>query len=452
MNSIQGGLSVRLLAGLVGIFFLQWLLVGFAVQRVAENYVLSRLEHDAESLLVALSFAPEGHVRSLDPTRLNPVYNYPFSGHYFHLSLPDVVLRSRSLWDQELDLADGDLSAEHHLHKLGPEEQRLLVVVRRYRKRGVPISVVVAEDLTSIERDVASFRLQYAVLSLGMLALLVVLLRLTVRRGLRPLTQAQANLVRLEQGEVKALDEAVPIEIQPLVREINRLVRITSERLTRSRNALGNLAHALKTPLTVLKQLVAEDTLQADPDLRHRLERQMDMIQAQMERQLRRARLAGDATPGSRFAVDEELTGLVDALVHLYREKDLDIQCQVPPGSTFAGDREDMLELLGNLLDNACKWAQRRVRVIVEKGADLAFSVDDDGPGVPSQALSELTRRGVRVDESTAGHGLGLGIAHAIVRYYGGSMAFGSSAALGGFQVQVRLPVKGSASGTETRA
>ncbi len=446
MNSIQGGLTVRLLGSLVAVFLFQWLLVSYAIHRVAENYVLSRLEHDAESLLVALSITGED-APTVDTTRLNPVYYRPFSGHYYHVILPQTALRSRSLWDEDLDLGSEPLARDQHRHTPGPQGQHLLVLVRRYRKQGVPVTVALAEDLTPIERDILGFWTRYALLTFAMLAVLVILQRRTVRRALRPLAQAQANLAHLDRGQIKELDENVPAEIRPLVREINWLVRITGERLTRSRNALGNLAHALKTPLTVLTQLTKDKTLQADPDLVRRLEKQTDTLRDLTERQLRHARLAGEGTPGACFAVAAELSDLIEALEHIYQEKRLDIQSQIPSGLTFAADREDMLELTGNLLDNACKWARDTVRVSVESDHDFKFKVEDDGPGAPPEALSRLTQRGVRLDESTDGHGLGLAIACDIVQHYGGTMRFGRSELLGGFLVQLHLPAAERGSG-----
>jgi signal transduction histidine kinase len=124
----------------------------------------------------------------------------------------------------------------------------------------------------------------------------------------------------------------------------------------------------------------------------------------------------------------------------IYRERDLDIRFHVPQGARFPGDREDLLELLGNLLDNACKWARHRVALTVEQGSDLSFRIEDDGPGCPPELLDELARRGVRVDESTAGHGLGLAIVRDIVVSYGGTIRFGRSASLG-FEVDVALPL-----------
>jgi signal transduction histidine kinase len=160
-----------------------------------------------------------------------------------------------------------------------------------------------------------------------------------------------------------------------------------------------------------------------------------------LERQLGRARLAGGASPGQRTELAREVAQLVRALRTIYRDKELDIRCEIPPKTVFPGDREDLLELLGNLMDNACKWARQRVRVRAGMAADLSLVVEDDGPGCPEEMLSELARRGARVDESTAGHGLGLSIVRDVVDGYGGRLQFGRSPFLGGFQVQVSIPL-----------
>jgi signal transduction histidine kinase len=214
------------------------------------------------------------------------------------------------------------------------------------------------------------------------------------------------------------------------------------DRLERSRSALGNLAHALKTPLTVLVQLEDSETVRQQPQLRQQLTEQTGTIRQIIDRQLKRARLAGVSTPGLMFEPGREFEGLVTILKQIYGERGLEIELDIPPDKSFAGDREDMLELFGNLLDNACKWASSRVLVTVSDAPGLEVSVEDDGPGCPPELREQLSQRGRRLDESTAGHGLGLAIVRDIVEYYQGTMEFGQSDKLGGFRVDVALPGK----------
>jgi signal transduction histidine kinase len=171
------------------------------------------------------------------------------------------------------------------------------------------------------------------------------------------------------------------------------------------------------------------------------LRQQLQHIRALTERELKRARIAGGGAPGQRVLLDREVADLIATLHRIHRDRDLVIEARIPPGSGFAGDRDDLLELLGNLLDNACQWAETEVRLTA--GADTAIlwlRIEDDGPGCPPDQLETLRQRGTRIDESRAGHGLGLAIAGDIIAQYGGTLRLGRSEGLGGFLVEVALP------------
>jgi signal transduction histidine kinase len=160
-----------------------------------------------------------------------------------------------------------------------------------------------------------------------------------------------------------------------------------------------------------------------------------------IDRELKRARIAGAAAPGQRVILENEIKDLVDTLKKIYRNKELSIQCQIPKGSFFTGDRDDLLELLGNLLDNACQWATHRILLTVKHNTEgLCLRVEDDGPGCPPEQLDLLTQRGVRIDESHGGHGLGLAIVADILEHYEGRLHLGRSSDLGGFLAQVEIP------------
>jgi signal transduction histidine kinase len=269
----------------------------------------------------------------------------------------------------------------------------------------------------------------------------MLLQRMILQRGLRPLDDTRQDILRLAQGEIRQLNTNIPTEIKPLVGEINRLVHVMTQRLQRSRRALGNLAHALKTPLTILLQLAEHPKVKHQDALCGELGRQTRRIRLLIDRELKRARIAGAAAPGQRVILENEIRDLVDTLKKIYRDKDLGIQCQIPAGSFFTGDRDDLLELLGNLLDNACQWAAHRIRLTVANNAEgLNLRVEDDGPGCPPERLDLLTQRGVRIDESYGGHGLGLAIVADILEHYEGCLHLGRSPDLGGFLAQVEIP------------
>lgn len=439
MRSLQSRLSAGLMVSLVALFAIQWWIVGTAIRSIAESYVASRLQHDGENLLAALLLDP---APALDPDRIDPIFKRPFSGHYYQIQAGETRLRSRSLWDQSLSLPPIGVGDQLRLHLGGPQEQRLLVWTGGFQKHDKTVTIAVAEELSAVESGIGRFRILYGLVSLGVVALLIFIQRRLVAAGLSPLERARGEILSLERGEIDHLREEVPSEVQPFIREINRLLDATRGRLQRSRNALGNMAHALKGPLTLLMQLGDRESVRADPAVRSELLTQTEMLRRLLERELKRARLAGSAQQGKPLALKEEIGHLVDALDKIYRDKSLRIEWSVPDGAVIPGEREDMLELLGNLLDNACKWGRTTVALRVEPGLDgLSISVEDDGPGSPPEALDRLSKRGVRVDESAAGHGLGLAIVSDILVQYGGKMEFGVSERLGGFQVRVLLPL-----------
>lgn len=442
MRSIQKYLGISLAVSLVAAFFLQWLVVSVTLRHLSESGFKSRMEHNVENLLTGLSFDAAGRLQ-LAPDRIEKIYRQPFSGSYYRIDSGNQTLRSRSLWDQDLPAVSGTASGTLTQHIPGPQAQSLIMHARIFEWQGRRIVISVAEDLAPLEGEMREFRNRYALVSLVALALLLALQAWLVRHGLRPLHRTRTELKQLEQGEVSRLNEAVPAELSPLVRELNHLLAAMTQRLTRSRQALGNLAHALKGPLTLLTHQVTEEKTDAAAT-RQAMTEQLRTMKHLIERELKRARLSGAALPGRRFDFATELPALVETLKALYRDKPLGINLRMPAAVAFPADREDMLELLGNLLDNACKWSRREVllEVAVNEGA-VTLRVHDDGSGCPDESLATLAQRGTRLDESTPGQGLGLAIAMQTASDYGGWISFGRSEILGGFLATVHLPVAG---------
>lgn len=439
MNSLQGRLGSGLIVALLAVFLLQGVAVSLFLRHMTTDYLASRLTHDAENLLAAIHPQPDGSI-ILDSAKLDSVYQRPYSGHYYRIDTAQQSVRSRSLWDH--DLAGGLLpaGAQQRLDQQGPEHQPLLVVTHGYRKGEQDITITVAEDLSLIRQSVHRLQWFLLALSLAVVSVLILLQRWLVHHSLRPLMQVQTEVDSLERGDIAALPEQVPSELRPLTREVNRLLTAFGERLQRSRNALGNLAHALKTPLSLLNQLADDPALKAVPELRERLVAPVTAMRQLIERELKRARLAGGSVPGRRFVPAQELPPLLDVLRRIHRDKALEFDCHITEGLTVPADREDMLELLGNLLDNACKWSRGKIRITAAAQPGFHLCVEDDGPGCSTEQLASLTERGVRIDESTAGHGLGLAIASDIVAGYGGELRFSRAESLGGLRVDVQLP------------
>jgi signal transduction histidine kinase len=426
------GLSLILLLGLLG-----WLIYD-QNQRLVDELVVSRLQHDAESILTALQFDAAGKA-SLSEGRLSSIYRQPLSGHYFLvLGKAGEVLRSRSLWDAELSgekLAPGERRVRRII---GPGEQSLVLWSAAYLKAGHSVTIMVAEDISPLQHRLLQNALWLFAFTVIFLFVVLFIQRHIVRRSFAPLWKLGEEIKQLERGEVDKLTEAVPLEVRALVVEVNRLLAVMAHRLDRSRNALGNLAHALKGPLNLLGQL-ADQRGTAD-SLRQELHQHIDTLQQLIEHELVRARLAGSGGAGQRFNAAEELPGLISVLERIYHDKAIKFDCYYPQQNIYNIDRHDLLELFGNLLDNAAKWAKGHVRCSIEQTDEVCtIIVEDDGNGVSEKELDDLLQRGRRIDESLPGHGLGLAIVKEIVELYHGTLQLDRSPELGGFRVRLSL-------------
>jgi len=430
--SMARQLSLGLVTSLLATALALAVVASALFERALRQYALEILEDDARSVLAAITPGPQG--LQLDRTRLSPAYERPLSGRYFVVTIGDTRWRSRSLWDAELPEPAAAGAAPGLLD--GPQGQRLLCLRLDYRRHGTAISVTVAADVAPL---LAQFgRIGLLLLGLGIVALLLLtwVQRWWMRRALRPLHQASRQLQELQLGQRELLETQAPHELAPLIAEINRLLAHTRQSLARSRHALGNLGHALKTPLAVL----VSASERAEPPLRAQLQTQLAQMQHRIARELGRARTAGETIGGERFAPREDLPLLIDS-VRRAHGRELDVQWQVP-ASTLALERDDMLELLGNLLDNACKWARSAVRLRIEPGPrQVRIELEDDGPGIAEGRHAEALARGKRLDEQVEGHGLGLGIVSDIVAAYHGEMELLRSP-LGGLLVRVCLPLQ----------
>lgn len=445
MKSLRNRLSLALSLVLIGAGAL--LAVGLQdfPRRLVEDYVRSRLEHDADLLYARVLDAADAATAVQAAT--GTVYQLPLSGHYFVVRRGAELLRSRSLWDEDLQLPATLPAGEASFRLPGPAGQTLLVLTKRSAdETGMPpLLVAVAEDVSTLDVAIARFRTGLLAGLFAALLVLVVVQRRLLIRGLAPLDDAVDACRRLERGEDVAVDTRSPSEVQPMLDAVNRLARHQAQRLGRIRHAAGNLSHALKTPLAVLAQRADNLRSRGDPALADELDAQIATMRDTIERELRRARLAGGGPPGAGFDLRPQLQALADAVGRLHDGRvaiGLDLPERCDPL-----DREDMLELFGNLLDNACKWARSELRLRVAPGDEandaLVFRVEDDGPGVPDDLLGRLGTAGLRTDENRPGHGIGLAIVGDIVSQYGGTLRFSRSASLGGLQVDGRLPYPG---------
>lgn len=436
--SIQTRLVSGLLISLIVLLLIQWLLVERSIEDLSAQYVAARLVHSSDLLVSAVSI--NGDTVAIDESRIDPVYTKPFSGYYYKIKIRQREYRSRSLWDESLPLPDLKAGKFKTRRIAGPDQQQLLLVSRAYTKQKTKILVAVAEDITDINRDIKALLKLHAVASLIVLLLLVFLQVLIIRKSLLPLDKTRRDLDKLESGSIEKLDENVPKEIHELVHEINVRIQAFQQRLLRSRRATGNLAHALKRPLTLLSQIAQNDQAINDAD-KQNMQQYIDDINHLIDRELSRARLAGTGI-GGRNELCSETLALIKTLKVMYDEKGLRIRLKDCDSCYYSIDREDFHELLGNLLDNACKWASGEILVSlhIQPGEELLqITVEDDGPGIDAGKMQQIMKRGTRLDEQTAGHGLGMSIVKDIVDQYHGSINLQRSKALHGLRVTVVL-------------
>ncbi len=439
---LQLGMGIGLLLGFSLLFWGS----SQAIRVLNEHYVVSRLGHDLDAALGAIRPAADRPLATL-AARLPPVYSQPLSGHYLVLlEGSQVRFSSRSLWDEQLAVDPVPAGEQVQSRRDGPAGQQLLLVARGYRKAGHHYTLAVAEDITGMLQQIHRYQVTAALILAGLLFLLLAAQRYWLRSGFRKLELVREDVARVARGEARQLRDTVPDEIQPLVSEFNRLLGLLEQRLSRSRNALGNLAHALKAPLTLLRRILEQPEIDAATALQ-----QADRIRSLVDRELRRARIAGSAGSTRQFNAETEVPPLLAMMQQLHPSRGLDIRSGPLPATALPLDREDMLELLGNLLDNACKWARHKVRLeICADTTSVTIHVEDDGPGIPGEQRQRLLARGSRLDETREGQGLGLAICSDIASLYGGRLRLEQSPALGGLRVSVELPLGDRSSGRPT--
>jgi signal transduction histidine kinase len=255
MTSLQARLSAGLITALAVLAVLAVAVGGYSLRQMAENFVATRLEHDLETVLAALTFNASGQPQ-LAAERLGATFHQPYSGHYYQIETASGELCSHFLWDSDLTLPPLATDRVTRAFVTGPQEKRLLLVGRAFRVQNQPVAIAVTEDFTPLETGLQRLLLNFGLIVTVLFGALLLLQRLIVRRGLAPLEQVRRELPRLARGEIPHLSIAAPDEVRPLVAELNRLLDLLNQRQRRSRYALGNLAHALKAPLTALTQLV----------------------------------------------------------------------------------------------------------------------------------------------------------------------------------------------------
>jgi signal transduction histidine kinase len=383
-----------------------------------------------------------------------PLFELPLSGWYWQVTRLDTktpeVHSSRSLWDASLPRLPEDKSvavAEYRQgYSQGPEDQNLRLV-----ERNIDLGpdgrylIAVAGDASEIDDETRSFDGAIAITFAALTMALLLTTALQVRFGLAPLARISESLAAIRSGRAERLEGEFPVEIAPLARETNALIDANREIVERARTHVGNLAHALKTPLSVI---VNEAAARGNDPLAHKVLEQTDIMRDQVARQLERARLAArSAVLGTLIDVPPVVTALARTMEKLYRERDIAIAIDVPQHAGFRGEQQDLEEMIGNLVDNGCKWARSRVaiEVMADPLADdpaksrVRIVVDDDGPGLSPAERERVAQRGHRLDETKPGSGLGLSIVVELAGLYGGVLTLGT-APIGGLRAELALP------------
>jgi signal transduction histidine kinase len=429
--------------------------LGNLFQRHVEAQFHAELKTHLDQLTAQLMLDDKGRPTLARPLS-DPRLSRPYSGCYWQVdeikaeaSTANGLLRSRSLWDHVLTPPpDTPADGEIHQHRIvGPEGKALGMIERSVRIDDTPdgkprsFRLIAAADEALMSEPVARFS-GALWLALGILgAGLVVAALVQVFIGLAPLRKLHTALGKVRSGETPQLDGDFPAEIMPLVDEFNTVLAQNAEVVERARTQAGNLAHALKTPLAVLANAANSANPQQN-ELARLVVDQVDTARKQVNYHLTRAQAAATTRmPGTRTTLLPIIDGLVRAMQRIHAERALELQVQpIPATLAFRGDAHDLQEMLGNLLDNACKWASHRVEIgAADHGDRLLITLDDDGKGLATEQREAVIQRGVRADEKVPGSGLGLAIVADLAQMYGGGIMLQDSP-LGGLRVVLTLP------------
>jgi len=451
--------SRQLLAASLGLVaFLA--LAGYALDRAfletAQSNLRTRLESFALEYASGIEFLRDGTLYVPD-TPPEPRFDRPGSGLYAEVVLPSGHWDSPSAQGPELPLGgmlapavdkfEGPLPITRSDGKPG-EVYRLgkgLVWAEGGPQGEFPYTVYISEDTSALAAQIRVFRRALWGYLGGAGLVLLLLQMLVLRWSLHPLRQVVAELKRVHRGQQVRMSAQHPRELEPLTESINAFIESERENLDRQRNTLADLAHSLKTPLAVLRSRIDNPTSEAE--LKDEVATQLRRMNEMVSYQLARAASSGHALFAAPIDIEPHAEQIVLGLEKVYFARKVLCEFDLDPNARFHGEPGDLQELLGNLLENAFKWAKSRVLLTVRVGETspgrrdgLFIAVDDDGPGIAAERVHELLQRGVRGDERVQGHGIGLAIVQDIVRGYRGELEVKRSEELGGARFEVKLP------------
>lgn len=443
-------LRFRLLSAAAVTTLIALILAGAGLVALFGNHLERRFDAELDiylNQLIARTDVDEKGRIHVTPGFGDPRFEEPLSGLYWQVQDDSggVLLRSRSLWDTIIKLPEDKLSiGDVHHHILpGPPGQTLIVSERQVillpESRALRLRVAAARD----REDLDMARQAFAGDMLPYFALLAIILMIAswvqVNVGLGPLELVRRGVLSIRNGKKHRLRDPYPDELMPLVDEINELLEARDETVEKARSWTADLAHGLKTPLSVLGTDAQRLRQIGQSEMAKNLDELAETMRQRVDRELIRARLRSASAAGPQLADLVKVINLVvKTLARTEQGERLNWVLQAPESVSVAIREDDLTELLGNLLDNAGKWANGKVQITVTVDDGVELLIEDDGVGVSEEQLECLGERGLRLDQSTHGHGLGLAIAHDIIEAYDSTIEF-SRSSLGGLAVKMLL-------------
>lgn len=436
-------LSARLLisTAFVMVFFFALMAMGLerSFLESAEQALNETLQIRVYSLLSAAELPKSGRL-SMPEDLHEPRFVDPGSGLYAFITYnaKNIVWRSPSAIGLDITVPPNLLAGKSVFEKDAHHDRYLLhykVIWETNRKSAREYVFSVAEETQFVTQQVNRFK-KTLMLSLAIVGILLLFIQLIfLRWSLKPLRTIVADLEKIEAGVKQKLDGAYPTELQGLAGNLNILINSERAHLERYRNTLADLAHSLKTPLAILRGCVNSPVM----------EDQITRMNEIVEYQLQRAAIKGDKKIIGKVDLVEITHKVIASLDKVYNDKNIQFELYLPERCWVYCEEGDVYEIVGNLLDNACKWCKRRIRVNLNNanraiGSSLILHIEDDGPGIPDDQLTAILKRGVRADENIHGHGIGMAVVYELIQLLGGQLQGSKSPVLGGMYWKVHLP------------
>jgi len=452
-RSLEKQIFSSLVLGLLIVFSAFWWFLQSTMHTITEDYLLTRLSHDADNIERNLSY--QSGEWQLNIEGISAIYSSLYSGHYFVVVTPQKRFYSPSLdkyplYAKSLDihrLLTGGEKVSEHYEAPGPVEELVLIHRVELNKQGQPIQIYVAEDLSLIQNMIVKFDLFFGVLTLITLVSLYFLLRWLLQRTFQQLKPLEEQLREFQLGhKIHLRPSEYPLEVRSLIESLNLALAQSSLQFEKSRQLNGNLSHSLKTPLNLIFQLIDAPEFKGYPELKAQLKSQSNIILNLIDRELKMDRIANhqSITAIPFIALWQDLQHTFE---QLYRDKGIQFSVNISDCALLNMEKEDAFELLGNLIDNACKWCEKEVFIEFK---DSRLLIEDDGPGATEAQLQHFEERGYRTDETKPGHGIGLSIVKGITAAYQANLSF-SSSKHGGLKVVVEFTQATSKTGVRVK-